>query len=89
MGKRATHEAGNCLIVRAMDNFDRFVASTLTPYFDVLSTKAHLTNEERDIFYDREFRRWSIAKTALKTFCSEATVKRRYSSARKKLNNII
>lgn len=72
-----------------MDNLDRFVEKQIRPLFDDLANKAKLTDEEKEIFYKREFLKWSLIKAAMALPCSDSTAKRRYRSARRKLNKIL
>lgn len=72
-----------------MDKVDRFVEQQIRPLFDDISRKAMLTEEEKIIFYEREFLKWSLVKTAMALPCSESTAKRRYRSARRKLNRCL
>ena len=72
-----------------MDNVDRFVEKQIRPLFDDLALEAKLTDEEKEIFYKREFLKWSLIKVAMALPCSDSTAKRRYRSARRKLNKIL
>lgn len=72
-----------------MDKVDQFVEKQIRPLFNDLADKAKLTDEEREIFYKREFLKWSLAKVSMALPCSESTAKRRYRSARRKLNKAL
>ena len=72
-----------------MDKVDRFVEKQIRPLFDDLANKANLSDEEREIFYQREFLKWSLIKVSMALPCSESTAKRRYRSARRKLNKAL
>lgn len=72
-----------------MDKVDRFIERLICPLYDDLAEKAKLTDEEKEIFYKREFLKWSLVKTAMALPCSDSTAKRRYRSARRKLNKVL
>lgn len=72
-----------------MDKVDRFVERHIRPLFEDISNKAQLSDEEKIVFYEREFLKWSLVKVALALPCSESTAKRRYRSARRKLNKAL
>ena len=72
-----------------MDKVDRFVEKQIRPLFNDLANKANLSDEEREIFYQREFLKWSLIKVSMALPCSESTAKRRYRSARRKLNKAL
>ena len=72
-----------------MDKVDRFVEKQIRPLFNDLADKANLSDEEREIFYQREFLKWSLIKVSMALPCSESTAKRRYRSARRKLNKAL
>ena len=72
-----------------MDKVDRFFEKQIRPLFNDLADKANLNDEEREIFYQREFLKWSLVKVSMALPCSESTAKRRYRSARRKLNKAL
>lgn len=72
-----------------MDKVDRFVEKQIRPLFNDLAEQAKLTDEEKEIFYQREFLKWSLVKVSMSLPCSESTAKRRYRSARRKLNKAL
>lgn len=72
-----------------MDKVDRFVEKQIRPLFNDLADKANLSDEEREVFYQREFLKWSLVKVSMALPCSESTAKRRYRSARRKLNKAL
>jgi DNA-directed RNA polymerase specialized sigma24 family protein len=72
-----------------MDKVDRFVEKQIRPLFNDLADKANLNDEEREVFYQREFLKWSLVKVSMALPCSESTAKRRYRSARRKLNKAL
>ena len=72
-----------------MDKVDRFVETQIRPLFNDLADKANLDDEEREVFYQREFLKWSLVKVSMALPCSESTAKRRYKSARRKLNKAL
>lgn len=69
-----------------MDKYDRLILNLMNPLYDELALKSHLTKDEKEIFFLRELMKWSVVKTSLTLHYSEATIKRKYRSARHKLN---
>ena len=69
-----------------MDKFDRLIEKQIRPLYEDISSKAQLSDEEKIVFYEREFLKWSLVKVAMQLPCSESTAKRRYRSARRKIN---
>ena len=70
-----------------MDKIDKIVADFLSKRFN--DWKPYLTKEEQAVFILREFKGYSVIKTAMEIGYSESSVKRLHSSARKKINKLL
>jgi len=72
-----------------MDKLDRAIFLLKTNLLENYFAKANLTKEEKDVFIMRELKGKSLVQVSMDLFMSESTVKRRYKSARQKINKII
>ena len=72
-----------------MDKLDRSIFLLKTNLLENYFAKANLTKEEKDVFIMRELKGKSLVQVSMDLFMSESTVKRRYKSARQKINKII
>ena len=72
-----------------MDKLDKAISLLKTNLLENYFAKANLTKEEKDVFIMRELKGKSLVQVSMDLFMSESTVKRRYKSARRKINKII
>jgi predicted DNA-binding protein (UPF0251 family) len=68
-----------------MDKIDKKCADVLRPLYWSWAEKGNLTQEEARAFWYREFEKWTIVKISMTLYCSERTVFRLITNARKKL----